>query len=87
MPTSPAANDLVLFVLAFSAALSTSVNIEPHNNSHTVFSNDPVFYGPDGKIITEEESSFLSGILNAATETQTEDEEYDRNNDKMLFIY
>lgn len=26
------------------------------------FTNEPVFYGPDGKIITEEESTFLSGI-------------------------
>lgn len=23
------------------------------------FSNDPVFYGPDGKILSEEESAFL----------------------------
>ncbi|KAG4069072.1 hypothetical protein HA402_008383 [Bradysia odoriphaga] len=31
-------------------------NIQPN------YSNDPVFYGPDGEIITEEESKFLSDI-------------------------
>lgn len=55
------------------SALASTVHIE-HNNQQA-FTNDPVFYGPDGKIITEEESSFLSGILKEATEP-LDDEEY-----------
>lgn len=58
-----------------STALASTVNIETIN-SQQAFTNDPVFYGPDGKIITEEESSFLSGILTAATESHDDDEEY-----------
>lgn len=54
-------------------ALASSVHID--HNSQQAFTNDPVFYGPDGKIITEEESSFLSGILTAATDN-VDDEEY-----------
>lgn len=30
------------------------------DNSQIKYTDDPVFYGPDGKIITEEESNFLS---------------------------
>lgn len=39
-----------------------------HNQHQQEFSNEPVYYGPDGKIITEEESSFLSSIFAAANE-------------------
>lgn len=55
-----------------SVALASSVHID--HNSQQAFTNDPVFYGPDGKIITEEESSFLSGILTAATDTLDDEE-------------
>lgn len=30
------------------------------DNSQIKYTDEPVFYGPDGKIITEEESNFLS---------------------------
>ncbi len=32
------------------------------HNIQQNYSNEPVFYGPDGEIITEEESKFLSDI-------------------------
>lgn len=44
-------------------------------NSMQEFTNEPVFYGPDGKIITEEESSFLSGITAYPSETFDDDDE------------
>lgn len=34
------------------------------DNAVHVFNNDPVFYGPDGEIMTEEESTFLSDYDN-----------------------
>lgn len=39
------------------------------------FTNEPVFYGPDGKIITEEESSFLSGIPAYPSDNFDEDDD------------
>lgn len=38
-----------------------SAPIIEHNIQQN-YSNEPVFYGPDGEIITEEESKFLSDI-------------------------
>jgi len=38
-------------------ALSAPVPIDDLNNQD--FSNDPVFYGPDGQVLTDEESAFL----------------------------
>lgn len=41
--------------------------IQPFNNANSVrLSDDPVFYGPDGQILTEEESNFL--VANLAAE-------------------
>lgn len=46
------------------------------------FKNEPVFYGPDGQILTEEESSFLSN--NAPIDGPEDLEEYEEYD--YLFI-
>lgn len=40
------------------------------------YSNDPVFYGPDGKILSEEESAFLWGATQPSNDYYDEEEEY-----------
>lgn len=40
------------------------------------FSNDPVFYGPDGNVLTEEESAFLWNATSCPTENYYDDDEY-----------
>lgn len=39
------------------------------------FSNDPVFYGPDGNVLTEEESAFLWNATTCPTENYYDDDE------------
>lgn len=39
------------------------------------FSNDPVFYGPDGNILTEEESAFLWSATTCPTDNDDDDDE------------
>lgn len=46
------------------------------------FSNDPVFYGPDGNILTEEESAFLWNVTSCPTETF-----YDDDDEYVLYRY
>lgn len=46
------------------------------DNSQIKYTDDPVFYGPDGKIITEEESNFLSSAAFAADNGDDDDDEY-----------
>lgn len=41
------------------------------------FSNDPVFYGPDGNILTEEESAFLWNATTCPTDNFYDDDEYE----------
>lgn len=41
-----------------------------------VFSNDPVFYGPDGNVLTEEESAFLWNATSGPNDNYFEDDEY-----------
>ncbi|XP_031621959.1 polyadenylate-binding protein-interacting protein 1 [Contarinia nasturtii] len=41
------------------------------------FSNDPVFYGPDGNILTEEESAFLWNATTCPTDNYYDDDEND----------
>lgn len=53
---------------------------QPFNNANSVrLSDDPVFYGPDGQILTEEESNFLVANMggNDATEGSDSDLEVD----------
>lgn len=46
------------------------------------FSNDPVFYGPDGNVLTEEESAFLWNATSGPS-----DQYYDDDDEYVLFIY
>lgn len=39
------------------------------------FSNDPVFYGPDGNILTEEESAFLWSATTCPTDNDDDDDD------------
>lgn len=39
------------------------------------FSNDPVFYGPDGNVLTEEESAFLWNVTSCPTEAYYDDDD------------
>ncbi|XP_055308314.1 polyadenylate-binding protein-interacting protein 1 [Sitodiplosis mosellana] len=41
------------------------------------FSNDPVFYGPDGNVLTEEESAFLWNATTCPAENYYDDDEND----------
>lgn len=40
------------------------------------YSNDPVFYGPDGNELTEEESAFLWNATSGPTDNYYDDDEY-----------
>lgn len=40
------------------------------------FNNDPVFYGPDGNVLTEEESAFLWNETACPPDTYYDDDEY-----------
>lgn len=44
-------------------------------NSGREYSNDPVFYGPDGNVLTEEESAFLWNATSCPTDNLYEDDE------------
>lgn len=40
------------------------------------FTNDPVFYGPDGNVLTEEESTFLWNATSCPNDSYYDDDEY-----------
>lgn len=54
-------------------ALSTPIP-QPIDDSKA-FNNDPVFYGPDGKILTDEESAFLWNVTSYPNDGYDDDEE------------
>ena len=56
-------NCFCLYFFFVSVAVPTTLETTvPHHQQQKVFTNEPVFYGPDGKIISEEESTFLSSL-------------------------
>lgn len=51
--------------------------LEPQPPAGKEYSNDPVFYGPDGNVLTEEESAFLWNATSGPSETfYDDDDEY-----------
>lgn len=58
----------------FSAAVSNPCLMEPSSGKE--YSNDPVFYGPDGNELTEEESAFLWNATSGPTDNYYDDDEY-----------
>lgn len=47
---------------SFTTHIFRTVSITPplnNDNDNKEFSNEPVFYGPDGSILSEEENAFL----------------------------
>lgn len=55
------------------AALSQPLLVESGNGSE--YSNDPVFYGPDGNVLTDEERAFLWNVTSCPHESESYDEE------------
>lgn len=51
------------------------------NNSNLATPYEPTFYGPDGKIMTQEESSFLATNIPQTPSTVEDDDEYDSDID------
>ncbi|XP_055919952.1 polyadenylate-binding protein-interacting protein 1-like [Eupeodes corollae] len=47
------------------------------NDSNCEATNEPTFYGPDGKIMTKEESQFLATSVSKTVSSTEDDEEYD----------
>lgn len=60
--------------LLLSAAVSNPCLMEPSSGKE--YSNDPVFYGPDGNELTEEESAFLWNATSGPTDNYYDDDEY-----------
>lgn len=56
-----------------AAATSTPMLMEPSTGKE--YSNDPVFYGPDGNELTEEESAFLWNATCGPSDNCYEDDE------------
>lgn len=56
-----------------------TVSNPPMQDQHSgrEYSNDPVFYGPDGNVLTEEESAFLWNATSCPTDNPYEDDEND----------
>lgn len=50
----------------FSLTESESLSAIPAEHLQANYNDSPVFYGPDGQIITEEESSFLNSNMPAS---------------------
>lgn len=51
------------------------------------FNNDPVFYGPDGNVLTEEESAFLWNETACPPDSYYDDDEYVITKMKSFFDY
>lgn len=47
---------MIVFYYNFAAPKSSSSNYKPYN----AHNDGPVFYGPDGQVLTEDEASFLN---------------------------
>lgn len=54
-----------------------SVANPPMQDQHSgrEYNNDPVFYGPDGNVLTEEESAFLWNATSCPSDNLYEDDE------------
>lgn len=61
------------FINFRTAALSQPLLVEP--SSGTEFSNEPVFYGPDGNVLTDEERAFLWNVTSYPNEGYDDEEE------------
>ena len=57
----------------FVSVLSTPEPVVESNGKE--FRNDPVFYGPDGQILSDEESAFLWNVTNYPADGYDDDEE------------